>query len=343
MFKENQLNVEKSQSPPRIQPSLFTISSVAQITGITAASIVIPEKLLEKQKDAEEAKVVIDHYGDIVRSYGSKKKSLPHLYLNREELKMAAENNDNVEEKTDTNTDQQFKINNTSTESRPIERIEPTVKRKESLSEEKLEQPLMDTNTKYFDTTRRESITKSKEKPSRFNRSKRTPSQSPGRRPSSRSSSTTRRQPSKSPTRPENWSAVKYEKTKRHASKSPVSRDLGRRKSKSPSPIPPAKSRPMLREIMTQTSIGFVSRANNTPEDNKRQEQLLATAEVKVRSVFDYLTDLAMFGVACWLYLFNNELLAIPILFIMVYRQLKDEVAKRIPSWILRRIKRKKQ
>ncbi|XP_039287688.1 neurofilament medium polypeptide [Nilaparvata lugens] len=46
--------------------------------------------------------------------------------------------------------------------------------------------------------------------------------------------------------------------------------------------------------------------------------------EKKLHSYVDYLTDVAMFIVACWLYLCKDERLAIPVLAIMVYRQAKD-------------------
>ncbi|RZF36331.1 hypothetical protein LSTR_LSTR016438 [Laodelphax striatellus] len=46
--------------------------------------------------------------------------------------------------------------------------------------------------------------------------------------------------------------------------------------------------------------------------------------EKKLHSYVDYLTDVAMFIVACWLYIFKDERLAIPVLALMVYRQAKD-------------------
>lgn len=67
-----------------------------------------------------------------------------------------------------------------------------------------------------------------------------------------------------------------------------------------------------------------------TPE----QEALQAEAEIKVRTTMEYMTDVAMFIVACWLYLFKDARLAIPILIIMVYRQLKDEVKNMLPAWM---------
>lgn len=95
---------------------------------------------------------------------------------------------------------------------------------------------------------------------------------------------------------------------------------------------------------MTQTSIGIEkfssgSQTQSQSQSNVKQEELFAVTEVKVRGVVDYVTDLAMFVVACWLYLFNNELLAIPVLIIMVYRQLNAWIKTKIPKWMLRKKK----
>lgn len=62
-----------------------------------------------------------------------------------------------------------------------------------------------------------------------------------------------------------------------------------------------------------------------TKKENEMQEHdITKIAERKVRSFVDYMTDLAMFLIACWLYAFNDERLAIPILILMVYRQAKE-------------------
>jgi len=52
----------------------------------------------------------------------------------------------------------------------------------------------------------------------------------------------------------------------------------------------------------------------------------------KWRSAFSYLADIAMFLVACWLYAFKDERLAIPLLVLMVYRQLHEAIKRRLPN-----------
>lgn len=67
-----------------------------------------------------------------------------------------------------------------------------------------------------------------------------------------------------------------------------------------------------------------------TPEQEIFEEQ----TEVKVKSTITYLTDLSMFLVACWLYIFKDARLALPILALMVYRQIGEAVKERIPKWM---------
>ncbi|EEZ99680.2 hypothetical protein TcasGA2_TC002437 [Tribolium castaneum] len=365
------LSTEENTESEKIAPTLQAapgrnISAVATLCGITAASIVIPEKLLQKKNDEEESKVVVDHYMDIVRSYGQRKKSNPEVWkaATNEAKTWSTTKEEKTEEEAQTLMSYGQRKNSNPQIRKVLEETKPEAKTWSTNKEEKDEElteivkssgqrknsvpQSLKEEVKTWNTTKEE---KSEVQPLRTERSpspspqKTAPNQKRGRsgvnhkprRGSSRSKT-----PSRSPSRLENWSGRKSSPSpmKRKTSPSPM------RARKSPSPIPLAKPRPKLREITTQTSIGLElnyssdSRAS-TPHD-RRQEELLAKAEVKVRSFVDYLTDLAMFFVACWLYLFSNELLAIPVLLVMVYRQLKNEIGKRIPRWIVRRFSKKK-
>lgn len=66
---------------------------------------------------------------------------------------------------------------------------------------------------------------------------------------------------------------------------------------------------------------------------SKTPEQMLEEAEVKVKFAFTYATDLVLFGIACWLYLFKDARLVIPILGLMVYRQVISVYKERIAKW----------
>lgn len=67
-----------------------------------------------------------------------------------------------------------------------------------------------------------------------------------------------------------------------------------------------------------------------TPEQEIFEEE----TEIKVKSTITYLTDLSMFLVACWLYIFKDARLALPILVLMVYRQIGEAVKDKIPKWM---------
>ncbi|XP_030570282.1 muscle M-line assembly protein unc-89 isoform X1 [Drosophila novamexicana] len=60
-------------------------------------------------------------------------------------------------------------------------------------------------------------------------------------------------------------------------------------------------------------------------------------AHEKVRSALSYATDLVLFLVACYVYLFKDARLVLPILALMIYRQLGEALRGYMPSWLRRR------
>jgi hypothetical protein len=93
----------------------------------------------------------------------------------------------------------------------------------------------------------------------------------------------------------------------------------------------PAKRSKMCPELARH----FSPEENKTEEFQKpcpitpRRDEQLQETEKKWRSAFSYLADVAMFFVACWLYAFKDERLAIPVLVLMVYRQLHEAIKRR--------------
>lgn len=490
-----------SSEKPTMSFLMQTISAAATISGITAASIVLPDRLFEKQKDAEEAKVVIDHYGDIVKTHGNKNKN-PYLHKSRESLQRQSieslprvdESNEELSYASNHLEDKQnnkagfkydplrslppsnyqnpvssrvsgnnqivktdniskyhdqystYKVHE-SIESRNVQsppritasgsnsntstlghEIESRFKRSMSPSpetRESKESPLNIQSTSNEPRTfTHMSNASSNENPSRMNASspeleankantnQRTRAFSPSfdserSRTFSQSSDTSKKSdtstksrtfsqklengkksstnqrtrtfsPSSDSERREKSQPVivpqgrkvsaspmrKSEKRKtaspypenRNISTSPLRLEdhyqnkIPSKRKTSPSPMrkrtepSPMRTRPpMLKEIMTQTSEGLGSFDDSYPGSSSRsskQEELIAKAEVKVHRFFDYLTDLVMFMVACWLYLFKDELLAVPVLLVLVYRQLQAEISKRIPNWLVRFVRR---
>lgn len=64
----------------------------------------------------------------------------------------------------------------------------------------------------------------------------------------------------------------------------------------------------------------------------KKLDEHLQVTNKRWRSVFSYLADVAMFLVACWLYAFKDERLAVPFLVLMVYRQLHKAIKRKLPK-----------
>lgn len=81
----------------------------------------------------------------------------------------------------------------------------------------------------------------------------------------------------------------------------------------------------LLSEVISKEQNGEEIPEELWAETQGRKEEIITKiAEKKVRTAVDYMTDLAMFLIACWLYAFSDEKLAIPILILMVYRQVKE-------------------
>lgn len=213
------------------------------------------------EEDEQGNRVLIYHYSDIVREFGGPKKPPPKLYLNYEELKAHAPE----EEKTDD---------------------------KLSLA---LQSPETENNANASDTEERGSALDM--------------------------------------TQVEDVEQNVEESPKARESPIMVKEEPAKMKTPSPSPQPeePQSSR---------------ASSHSPSPDSLRP----FTPEEKVRSSVEYMTDVAMFIVACWLYLFKNELYAIPVLCLMVYRQIKDSVTESyhnfkesISNKIPERFKRKKK
>ncbi|XP_053952592.1 muscle M-line assembly protein unc-89 [Anastrepha ludens] len=77
--------------------------------------------------------------------------------------------------------------------------------------------------------------------------------------------------------------------------------------------------------------------ANYEKVESKSAEQLEEEAHEKVRSALSYSTDLVLFMVACYVYLFKDAWLVLPILSLMIYRQLGDFINDCIPKWMKRK------
>lgn len=318
----------KSTSNPQV------IKAAAEISSFAAAGVVIPEPLWNKKKADEEAKVVADHYSDIVKSYGQKKKSSTQIYTDRDLLKKAAEFQENF---TAELSETESAAHATPLDDRSISSS------KEEVAQVKQTNPNpTTTGNQSAQTQSEENIPQRRSSLSQFiakRRENRSSSQSPRRFRKSQS-----RTPSKSPARKESREDFKNRGNFGNSSSPSPERSRSRpRKQHTPSSSlsPTRKPRPYLREIMTQTSVGLDAHpSDNDKQSSSKPEQVVVAA--KVRTFMDYTTDLAVLAVACWIYLFSNELFALPVLLVLVYRQLKDELKRRLPEWLPKKYKDKK-
>lgn len=93
---------------------------------------------------------------------------------------------------------------------------------------------------------------------------------------------------------------------------------------KPPTPTP-AKEPPTSKPVEQRSRSQSQSRE---PVNDPQDESLKYT--------LSYLTDVALFAFACWLYLFKNPKWAIPVIALIMYRQIKDAMRDRIPPWVRR-------
>nr|XP_022916214.1 titin homolog [Onthophagus taurus] len=318
---------QRRSSSPAVAPIPFqTVSAIASISGYTAAGIVIPEPLLSKQKYEEESKVVIDHYADIVKAYSKKDKPIQKYerFIDTEKEEKIVESKSSITDSSSENI-RNVKLNGRSRndsssssqgslQSRSrMRRGSPVVLNKEILTFRSTKIKEQEEQQKQQELQERQQRQKHSQA-----RNVRTPSKSPGRRKTT-----------PSPMRKLSISSVET-----------VSLSTQTSVEKPPSPVLRIRA-PKMKEIMTQTSTcidNLINEATKLLPQKLTDEELKISTERRVRSTIDYITDVTMFIVACWLYMFNNELLAIPVLLVMVYRQLQSEVKKRIPKWLEKKL-----
>lgn len=343
------------------------ISAIAGITGLAAATIVIPRHLMDRQKHEEETKVIVDHYADIVARHSLKKQYNPqpgtssyrsHTDSAKQEPIIMASLPDRVYDA--------YSSSNKPTQKVPSEEIlapPPQLPPRRS--------PSRSSKSSEVSSLSEISDSPSVSIKSSFGNIQTSPSNSLSRKDASlglqsmtrvavmgnsnKHSSTSlnrERKDSSTLSDKDTKNTVKTRKPRdsslsRSTSQSPTKPKYNRKTSPSPlrtiatqvdtelirptSPKLLSVRHPKMKEIMTQTST---EKRPPVPLTQK-QEELKAIAEVKVKSLVDYLTDLAMFSVACWFYFFSNELYAIPVMLVMVYRQLHAAIKNKIPKWMI--------
>lgn len=69
----------------------------------------------------------------------------------------------------------------------------------------------------------------------------------------------------------------------------------------------------------------------------KTPEQIETEAMTNIRSTFNFTTDLVLLLLACWLYLFRDARLSIPVLILIVYRRVQKSIETKLQKWTKRK------
>ncbi|XP_049297421.1 titin homolog isoform X1 [Anopheles funestus] len=94
---------------------------------------------------------------------------------------------------------------------------------------------------------------------------------------------------------------------------------------KQPTPEPPEPEAPKSKPLIS------------TPEPIEPEPKApIALEQEDIKPTVSYLTDVALFVIACWLYLFKNPKLAIPVILLIMYRHIREAVKDKIPAWMRR-------
>lgn len=327
---------------------------------LTAAEMARKRMAENRQSSLEENKVMIDHYSDIVKERGAGRQTKLPLYLNPAEVK-DDEDDLNVPEPIVEVKKEEPKETTKSIESKPQTPIKiadnPTA-RSRSISVARNREPLKTIEPDTETTAVRRPRPESKERNNR-----------PRLESRERNTSTTRvpiEQPPQQPTQStetERMPRRRNPSANRSRSNSAVKRTtidgttgtdykIGTPKirSRNPSQSPAVKNRllhpstdALVNKVPVKINLHSSPPMSRSPEPPYRaqtpeqQIELEEKAELKVRSTMTYVTDLAMFLVACWFYIFKDARLAIPFLLLMVYRQLGDALKDKIPKWMKRK------
>ncbi|KAK0177709.1 hypothetical protein PV328_001734 [Microctonus aethiopoides] len=67
--------------------------------------------------------------------------------------------------------------------------------------------------------------------------------------------------------------------------------------------------------------------------NNGINDRLVAEANINVKSTMNYIIDLTIFIAAVYVYLFKKEILAIPLIGLLLYRRIQQDINEWIPKW----------
>lgn len=360
LFGSKKTSSNGSLSSPQSQDKL-KVEKVDE--KMSAAALAKKKSMEQRQSSIEEAKVAVDHYSEIVKEMSVLKKPKVPLYLSSDELKKAAERaeeetqepqrpntpNEAIKPKIETERKESFdrppvarRSTSRESDSRSIFAIKLSKDPKKIIQREEIIRSQLSIDSDVAASAVQSETTKSQSIDLNLNQQVSEPNdlnkndaQSRGR------SSTVNKIPTKqnpSTTRSRSSSALRNKSVQIKESDDkppPRVRTLSKTRNRSESKSPSVKNRTKLH----QTNTIRVTRLplNDSEPRSQTPEELMEEAEVKVKSTMNYVMDLALFVVACWVYIFKDAWMAVPILSLMVGRQVSSTLKDKFPKWMKRK------
>ena len=303
------------------------------------------KRILQKQKSEEEYHAVANFYDDIVRERSNplRKENAVPLYLNPKRLQQIEVSDEEPDPKP-------VEIKPEIAEpipkvpdvkmSKPVKNVE---NRKFVVVENNVHAPVTPTENHAFTET----VLKKKTVRSSSKTRKASTDQTPDR---ARSTSKTRkateqtpdgvRSPSKTrkPVDQTDGETKKIKKTvdktdgEPKKTKRALSKTRLRSTSKSPSRIGQTKTALSTEPTVNKAEPEVVEEAPKVKVKQVRIEEIIVRD--KVKTSLAYFTDISLFLLACWLYIFKKPILAVPVLMLIVYRNIQDIIKERMPGWL---------
>lgn len=357
---ENATLSSPTQEEKEVKPTVVT-------EKMTPAALAKKKSMEQRQSSIEENKVAVDHYSDIVKEMSVFARPKVPLYMSTEELKKAAEKADAEMENTPISSSNDA-ISKSILQSEKRDSLERPAVSRRSTSRESDSRSIfaIKLSKDPKKTGQREEIVRSQlsidtdavadskiidPKPAEV---KPTPQKDDSietndERSRGRSSKVikipTR---SASATRSRSSSAIRSKTVQliEPVDKLPVrTRTPSKTRNRSESKSPSVQARTKLHQQNLQINLTLVkdpasksSTPSVSPEPRSQTpEELMVEAEEKVKSTMNYITDLALFVVACWLYVFKDAWMAVPILSLMVGRQVGSSLKDKFPKWMKRK------
>lgn len=369
MFTKKTISTENIKKSPNDTNKMITPIAKATLPKANEKQNQKENLINQRQNSMEENKVAIDYYSDLVREVASKPKQKPKipLYMNNDAMREAAAQAEREEQTYQTNSTQYGSISETIKSTDKMADEDPTellnVAKRMNQYSNSVDYVKRDKMTSPSTDVVEISVEQTKSISYSLRQIKQPDSISPHKDVFEASAKSLLESTKAFETASLDNGVLshaidtKNQETITKVRNSTRSRRLepkslsGRQRSQSKSPVSEHKTS-LMSTVLKVTRMPINDKQNNihfelppshspsaSPEPRCRTpEQILQkVAETNVRSTIRYTTDLVMFLLACWLYLFRDPRLAIPILVLMVYRRIRNALAQKLQKWTKRK------